>query len=104
MDDVLYAFKKWLGYFATGLIALLFFGIAGFFILMFAGYSYLNDLREADNEQPTNNQVMIPVQNPQVMVPHSSQTTRTGRITRHRHNNEYGKLPPDQVTPPIDRY
>lgn len=40
------AFKKWIGHFATGVFALIFFGVAGFFVLIGAGYIHLLHLQQ----------------------------------------------------------
>jgi len=41
------SFKKWVGYFATGLIALIVFGIVGWIVLVTTGYLYLEHLKHA---------------------------------------------------------
>jgi hypothetical protein len=45
MNKMIEAFKKWIGHFATGVFALIFFGVAGFFVLIGAGYMHLLHLQ-----------------------------------------------------------
>lgn len=45
LTEISDSFKKWLGYFATGLIALIIFGITGWFALIAGGYAYLEHLK-----------------------------------------------------------
>lgn len=82
MEDYLHGLKKLIGYFATGIMALLFFGITGWLLLLFIGYSYLQG-DSSDNTQSTSNA--------QPTVGYSQQSQII----------EGGKLPPEQVTTPI---
>jgi hypothetical protein len=45
MTEMSDSFKKWLGYFATGFIALIIFGVVGWIALITTGYVYLEHLR-----------------------------------------------------------
>jgi hypothetical protein len=83
MNDYVHGLKKLIGYFATGIMALLFFGITGWLLLLFVGYSYL----QGGSANSDNNTV------------ESSQQT-TG-YPQQSQIVEGGKLPPEQVTTPI---
>ena len=110
MDDLTNGFRKWIGYIATGISALIFFGVTGWLALVFAGYFYLKHLWQQNPVSPEQPQQRAVVEQPpntpetilETTTNHSRNVTRRSR--RHRNNTvEFGKLPPNRVTPPRDQ-
>jgi hypothetical protein len=112
MDDLTNGFRKWIGYIATGITTLIFFGVTGWLALVLVGYVYLKHLWQQNPVVEPAQQQVVTQPTPQVEtnshITNHSPITRPRRISRRRHIIEpleqSGKLPPDQVTPPIDRY